>query len=220
MNAGIALTVGHVEISLPAKQDARPAQPRASGRPPALVEVGLHPSSSLLSSPEWSPPLPRDAVALSLLSPRTERLTRCPITVSTISMCPRPTRLEPRPSILTQPNTAPPACRRWHLPWAGPIGTPSRTPTRRWLPMCSVSAVRPQRKVRRTLAFSVHEPAVILGNQLTAADRVPIFNGFLKDLDAVRTGVLRHLCAFLKVGRRIESNRLPASAPLFKPLHM
>uniref|UniRef100_A0A4X1USW8 Uncharacterized protein n=1 Tax=Sus scrofa TaxID=9823 RepID=A0A4X1USW8_PIG len=55
-----------------------------------------------------------------------------------------------------------------------------------------------QRKVRRTLAFSVHEPAVILGNQLTAADRVPIFNGFLKDLDAVRTGVLRHLCAFLK----------------------
>lgn len=83
-----------------------------------------------------------------------------------------------------------------------------------------VSAVRPQRKVRRTLAFSVHEPAVILGNQLTAADRVPIFNGFLKDLDAVRTGVLRHLCAFLKVGRRIESNRLPASAPLFKPLHM
>uniref|UniRef100_A0A4X1UQ05 Uncharacterized protein n=1 Tax=Sus scrofa TaxID=9823 RepID=A0A4X1UQ05_PIG len=200
MNAGIALTVGHVEISLPAKQDARPAQPRASGRPPALVEDRApHP---------------------------------LPITVSTISMCPRPTRLEPRPSILTQPNTAPPACRRWHLPWAGPIGTPSRTPTRRWLPMCrdglrllvtlscafafvvGVSAVCPQRKVRRTLAFSVHEPAVILGNQLTAADRVPIFNGFLKDLDAVRTGVLRHLCAFLKVVAILQKFRSNSESAL------
>ncbi|XP_026122014.1 serine/threonine-protein phosphatase 4 regulatory subunit 1-like isoform X2 [Carassius auratus] len=40
-----------------------------------------------------------------------------------------------------------------------------------------------QWKVRRTLAFSIHELAVILGDQLTAADLVPIFNGFLKDLD-------------------------------------
>ncbi|XP_064238616.1 serine/threonine-protein phosphatase 4 regulatory subunit 1-like [Aotus nancymaae] len=56
-----------------------------------------------------------------------------------------------------------------------------------------------QWKVRRTLAFSIHELAVILGDQLTAADLVPIFNGFLKDLDEVRTGVLKHLYDFLKL---------------------
>uniref|UniRef100_A0A4W5K3Y6 Uncharacterized protein n=1 Tax=Hucho hucho TaxID=62062 RepID=A0A4W5K3Y6_9TELE len=56
-----------------------------------------------------------------------------------------------------------------------------------------------QWKVRRTLAFSIHDLALILGDQLTAADLVPIFNGFLKDLDEVRIGVLKHLYDFLKV---------------------
>ncbi|XP_066243472.1 serine/threonine-protein phosphatase 4 regulatory subunit 1-like isoform X3 [Saccopteryx leptura] len=56
-----------------------------------------------------------------------------------------------------------------------------------------------QWKVRRTLAFSIHELAVILGDQLTTADLVPIFNGFLKDLDEVRIGVLKHLYDFLKL---------------------
>ncbi|XP_023610023.1 serine/threonine-protein phosphatase 4 regulatory subunit 1 isoform X5 [Myotis lucifugus] len=56
-----------------------------------------------------------------------------------------------------------------------------------------------QWKVRRTLAFSIHELAVILGDQLTAIDLVPIFNGFLKDLDEVRIGVLKHLHDFLKL---------------------
>ncbi|CAH2303233.1 serine threonine- phosphatase 4 regulatory subunit 1-like isoform X1 [Pelobates cultripes] len=56
-----------------------------------------------------------------------------------------------------------------------------------------------QWKVRRTLAFSIHELAVILGDQLTAADLVPIFNAFLKDLDEVRIGVLKHLYDFLKL---------------------
>ena len=56
-----------------------------------------------------------------------------------------------------------------------------------------------QWKVRRTLAFSIHELALILGDQLTAADLVPIFNSFLKDLDEVRIGVLKHLYDFLKV---------------------
>lgn len=41
--------------------------------------------------------------------------------------------------------------------------------------------------------------AVILGDQLTAADLVPIFSGFLKDLDEVRVGVLKHLYDFLKL---------------------
>ncbi|XP_077316356.1 serine/threonine-protein phosphatase 4 regulatory subunit 1-like [Lithobates pipiens] len=56
-----------------------------------------------------------------------------------------------------------------------------------------------QWKVRRTLAFSIHELAVILGDKLTADDLVPIFNGFLKDLDEVRIGVLKHLYDFLKL---------------------
>ncbi|XP_069072654.1 serine/threonine-protein phosphatase 4 regulatory subunit 1 isoform X1 [Pleurodeles waltl] len=56
-----------------------------------------------------------------------------------------------------------------------------------------------QWKVRRTLAFSIHEIAVILGDKLTAADLVPVFNGFLKDLDEVRIGVLKHLYDFLKL---------------------
>ncbi|XP_068422172.1 serine/threonine-protein phosphatase 4 regulatory subunit 1-like [Eschrichtius robustus] len=58
-----------------------------------------------------------------------------------------------------------------------------------------------QWKVLRTLAFSIHELAVILGDQLTAADLLPIFNGFLKDLDEVRIGVLKHLYDFLKLLR-------------------
>ncbi|KAL0594611.1 Serine/threonine-protein phosphatase 4 regulatory subunit 1 [Plecturocebus cupreus] len=49
-----------------------------------------------------------------------------------------------------------------------------------------------------TLASDV-QLAVILGDQLTAADLVPTFNGFLKDLDEVRIGVLKHLCDFLKL---------------------
>ncbi|XP_075069393.1 serine/threonine-protein phosphatase 4 regulatory subunit 1 isoform X2 [Mixophyes fleayi] len=56
-----------------------------------------------------------------------------------------------------------------------------------------------QWKVRRTLAFSIHELALILGDSLTAADLLPIFNGFLKDLDEVRVGVLKHLYDFLKL---------------------
>ncbi|CAM4724451.1 unnamed protein product [Leuciscus chuanchicus] len=56
-----------------------------------------------------------------------------------------------------------------------------------------------QWKVRRTLAFSIHELAQILGDQLTAAHLVPVFNSFLKDLDEVRIGVLKHLYDFLKL---------------------
>uniref|UniRef100_A0A672LTB1 Serine/threonine-protein phosphatase 4 regulatory subunit 1-like n=1 Tax=Sinocyclocheilus grahami TaxID=75366 RepID=A0A672LTB1_SINGR len=56
-----------------------------------------------------------------------------------------------------------------------------------------------QWKVRRTLAFSIHELALILGDQLTAAHLVPVFNSFLKDLDEVRIGVLKHLYDFLKL---------------------
>uniref|UniRef100_A0A3Q2UDW6 PP4R1 phosphatase n=1 Tax=Fundulus heteroclitus TaxID=8078 RepID=A0A3Q2UDW6_FUNHE len=64
-----------------------------------------------------------------------------------------------------------------------------------------------QWKVRRTLAFSIHELAVILGDQLTAADLVPIFNGFLKDLDEVRIGVLKHLYDFLKLLQLLHADK-------------
>ena len=57
-----------------------------------------------------------------------------------------------------------------------------------------------QWKVRRTLAFSIHELAVIVGEDITNDDLVPVFNSFLRDLDEVRIGVLKHLGDFLKVG--------------------
>eukprot|EP00741_Cyanophora_paradoxa_P023681 tig00021612_g22875.t1 len=56
-----------------------------------------------------------------------------------------------------------------------------------------------QWKVRRTLAFSVHEMARILGPEVTAGTLLPIFDGFLKDLDEVKVGVVRHLAAFLRL---------------------
>ena len=40
---------------------------------------------------------------------------------------------------------------------------------------------------------------MILGKEITMTDLVPIFNGFLRDLDEVRVGVLKHLADFLKV---------------------
>ena len=43
-----------------------------------------------------------------------------------------------------------------------------------------------QWKVRRTLASSIHELGVILGEDVASTDLVPIFNGFIKDLDEVR----------------------------------
>ncbi|XP_041375739.1 serine/threonine-protein phosphatase 4 regulatory subunit 1-like isoform X3 [Gigantopelta aegis] len=56
-----------------------------------------------------------------------------------------------------------------------------------------------QWKVRRTLAFSLHEMAVILGEEITHKDLVPVFEGFLKDLDEVRIGILKHLADFVRL---------------------
>ena len=56
-----------------------------------------------------------------------------------------------------------------------------------------------QWKVRRTLASSIHELGIILGQEAAGTDLIPIFNGFLKDLDEVRIGLLKHLADFLKV---------------------
>ena len=46
-----------------------------------------------------------------------------------------------------------------------------------------------QWKVRRTLAFSIHELALVLGCDITRIELVPIFNSFLKDLDEVRKSI-------------------------------
>lgn len=42
-----------------------------------------------------------------------------------------------------------------------------------------------QWKVRRTVASSIHELGVILGEDIATEDLVPIFDGFIKDLDEV-----------------------------------
>lgn len=56
-----------------------------------------------------------------------------------------------------------------------------------------------QYKVRRTLASSLHELAEILGPESAFTYLTPIFNGFIKDLDEVRIGILKHLAHFLKL---------------------
>jgi serine/threonine-protein phosphatase 4 regulatory subunit 1 len=58
-----------------------------------------------------------------------------------------------------------------------------------------------QWKVRRSLAFSLHELAALIrdasGERAVDAALLVTFDLFLKDLDEVRVGVLTHLAAFL-----------------------
>ncbi|XP_063232805.1 serine/threonine-protein phosphatase 4 regulatory subunit 1-like isoform X2 [Bacillus rossius redtenbacheri] len=61
-----------------------------------------------------------------------------------------------------------------------------------------------QWKVRRTVASSIHELAVILGEDIATSDLVPIYNGFIKDVDEVRIGALKHLADFLKLVKPYE----------------
>ncbi|XP_018325374.1 serine/threonine-protein phosphatase 4 regulatory subunit 1 isoform X3 [Agrilus planipennis] len=56
-----------------------------------------------------------------------------------------------------------------------------------------------QYKVRRTVASSLHELAIILGPEIATDSLAPIFDAFIKDLDEVRIGILRHLAHFLKL---------------------
>ena len=56
-----------------------------------------------------------------------------------------------------------------------------------------------QWKVRRTLASSIHEIGAILGQEVVTQDLLPVFDGFIKDLDEVRIGVLKHLSDFLRL---------------------
>jgi|EP01047_Picozoa_sp_COSAG01_P013258 serine/threonine-protein phosphatase 4 regulatory subunit 1 len=57
-----------------------------------------------------------------------------------------------------------------------------------------------QWKVRKSLAYSLHEVAHILGQEVTESDICEqVFDKFLKDLDEVRVGVLKHFAAFVGV---------------------
>jgi serine/threonine-protein phosphatase 4 regulatory subunit 1 len=54
-----------------------------------------------------------------------------------------------------------------------------------------------QWKVRRTLAYSLHEVAKIVGPQVTERALLSVFNGFLADLEEVKIGVVTHFAEFL-----------------------
>jgi serine/threonine-protein phosphatase 4 regulatory subunit 1 len=54
-------------------------------------------------------------------------------------------------------------------------------------------------KVRQTLAYSIHELAIILGTTNTQTDLVPIFDSYIKDVDEVRIGIVANLTKFLRV---------------------
>ncbi|XP_026474952.1 serine/threonine-protein phosphatase 4 regulatory subunit 1-like isoform X2 [Ctenocephalides felis] len=55
-----------------------------------------------------------------------------------------------------------------------------------------------QWKVRKTVASSLHVIAEILGEEIASKDLCPIFEAFIKDLDEVRIGVLKHMAEFFK----------------------
>ncbi len=54
-------------------------------------------------------------------------------------------------------------------------------------------------KVRKTLAYSLHEVAAILGTEIATNDLLPVFELFLKDLDEVRLGVISSIGNLLQV---------------------
>lgn len=57
-----------------------------------------------------------------------------------------------------------------------------------------------QWKIRRVLAFSLHELARVLGTEITCQDILPIFEEYCtKDVDDVKIGTLTHLAEFLEV---------------------
>jgi len=66
-----------------------------------------------------------------------------------------------------------------------------------------------QWKVRKTLSYSLHEVAKILGPELTELELLPVLENFLKDsgkikyfnwyIDEIRNGVLIHLADFIRI---------------------
>lgn len=63
-----------------------------------------------------------------------------------------------------------------------------------------LSTVCVQWKIRRVLAFSLHELARVLGCEITCRDILPIFEEYCtKDVDDVKIGTLTHLAEFFEV---------------------
>lgn len=56
-----------------------------------------------------------------------------------------------------------------------------------------------QWQVRRTLALSIHKMALILGDDLTVSELLPVFDELIKDLDEVRSGIVKNLSEFLQL---------------------
>ena len=54
-------------------------------------------------------------------------------------------------------------------------------------------------KVRRSLAYSMHECAEILGPEITESDILPVLFHFLRDIVDVAEGALENLPAMLRV---------------------
>lgn len=56
-----------------------------------------------------------------------------------------------------------------------------------------------QWRVRHTLAASIHEIAAIIGEENADAHLVPVFEQFMKDVEDVKHGLLKHLYDFFKL---------------------
>lgn len=76
---------------------------------------------------------------------------------------------------------------------------------------CLVSDV--QWKVRHIVASCLHELATILGPEIASRDLVPSFEGFVRDVDEVRAGLLERLAQFLRgLSRGDQRRSLPLLA--------
>jgi len=72
-------------------------------------------------------------------------------------------------------------------------------------PMYDIMASDDRWKIRRSLAFSIHEIAKILGPELTERDLLPVLDHFLLDIPDVAGGALQNLpmiCRVLKTEQR------------------
>ena len=54
-------------------------------------------------------------------------------------------------------------------------------------------------KVRRTLSFSLHEIARIIGPELAEKDLIPVLFQFLQDIPEVKEGVVTNMPKFIEI---------------------
>ena len=78
-----------------------------------------------------------------------------------------------------------------------------------------VAVVMLQWKIRRVLAFSLHELALVLGSEVTCKDILPVFEEYCtKDIDDVKIGTLTHLADFFEVSLYLLKTLYHARLPL------